>query len=161
MALSVVGTDRLLESGYFRAKLAQENLIKASGILFSILRATQFFEFVGGIADAATSGTTVRLPTALLQPIFSDDVAAALARIAVEKPLNEIIEVAGPDALPFDEVVRRYLAARNDPRTVVADAQARYFGTPLEKHSLVPAGEKPLLGSVHFADWLNRTSPQH
>ena len=160
VALSIVGCDRLAASGYLRAKVAQENLIKASLIPYTIVRATQFFEFIGGIAESATSGRTVRVPRALFQPILSDDVAATLARIAVEKPLNRIIDLAGPDALPFDEVVRKYLTAYNDPRTVVADEQARYFGTPLEKHSLVPAGENPMLGSVHFADWLNRTASQ-
>ena len=161
VALSIVGCDRLPASGYLRAKVAQEKLIKASPIPYTIVRATQFFEFVGGIADSATNGQTVRLPSALFQPIFSDDVAAALARIAVAKPLNGTVELAGPDAIPFDEVVRQYLAAHNDPRTVVTDEQAHYFGTPLEKRSLVPEGENPLLGSARFADWLSRTAPQH
>src|SRR5438477_13179017 len=159
VALSIVGCDRLPASGYLRAKVAQEKLIKASPIPYTIVRATQFFEFVKGIADSATNGQTVRLPSALFQPIFSDDVAAALAKIAVAKPLNQTIELAGPDALPFDEVVRQYLAAQKDPRTVVTDEQARYFGTPLEKRSLVPVGENPLLGSARFADWLSRTAP--
>ncbi len=160
VALSIVGCDRLPDSGYLRAKVAQEKLIKASSIPYTIIRATQFFEFVGGIADSATNGQTVRMPSALFQPILSDDVAAALARIAVAKPLNGTIELAGPDAIPFDEVVCEYLRAHNDSRTVVADEQARYFGTPLEKRSLVPEGENPLLGSVRFADWLGRTAPQ-
>src|SRR5436189_1949482 len=133
VALSVVGTDRLLASGYFRAKMAQEKLIKASPIPYTIVRATQFFDFVGGIADSATNEQTVRLPSALFQPILSDDVASALAKIAVAEPLNGIVELAGPDAIPFDEVVRQYLSAHNDPRTVVTDEEARYFGTPLEK----------------------------
>src|SRR6266568_3086750 len=158
VALSVVGTDRLLASGYFRAKMAQEKLIKASPIPYTVVRATQFFEFVGGIAQSATQGQTVRLPSALFQPILSDDVAAALVRIAVAKPLNGTVELAGPDVLPFEEVVRQYLAAHNDRRTVVTDEQARYFGTPLEKRSLV-AGQKPLLGSTRFADWLSRAAP--
>jgi uncharacterized protein YbjT (DUF2867 family) len=115
---------------------------------------------VGGIADSATNGQTVRLPSALFQPILSDDVAIALARIAVAKPLNGTVELAGPDALPFDEVVSQYLTAHNDPRTVVTDEQARYFGTPLETRSLVPEGENPLLGSARFADWLNSTTAQ-
>ena len=161
VALSIVGCDRLPASGYLRAKVAQEKLIKASPIPYTIVRATQFFEFVGGIADSATNGQTIRLPSALFQPILSDDVASALARIAVAKPLNGTVELAGPDAIPFDEVVRQYLAAQNDPRTVVTDEQAPYFGTTLEKHSLVPESENPLLGSVHFADWLTRTAPQH
>jgi uncharacterized protein YbjT (DUF2867 family) len=160
VALSIVGCDRLPASGYLRAKVAQEKLIKASPIPYSIVRATQFFEFVGGIADSATTGQTVRLPSALFQPIFSDDVAIALARIAVAKPLNGTVELAGPEAIPFDEVVRQYLAAQNDPRTVVTDEQARYFGTPLEKRSLVPGGENPLLGSARFAEWLSRTTSQ-
>jgi len=158
VALSIVGCDQLPDSGYLRAKVAQEKLIKASPISYTIVRATQFFEFVGGIADSATNGQTVRLPSALFQPILSDDVVTALARIAVAKPLNGIIELAGPDALPFDEVVRQYLTAKNDARTVVRDEQARYFGTPLEKGSLVPAGENPILGSAHFADWLTKKS---
>src|SRR5436309_4175455 len=159
VALSVVGSERLPASGYLRAKVAQEKLIKASAIPYTIVRATQFFEFIGRIADEATSGQTVHLPSVLFQPIFSDDLAANLAKIAVAKPLNGTTELAGPDALPFDEVVRQYLAAHHDPRTVVADEQARYFGTILEKRSLVP-GDNALLGSCHFADWLSRTAPQ-
>ena len=160
VALSIVGCDRLPASGYLRAKVAQEKLIKASPIPYTVVRATQFFEFVGGIAQSATQGQTVRLPSGLFQPILSDDVAAALARIAVAKPLNGTIELAGPDVLPFEEVVRQYLTAHNDRRTVVTDEQARYFGTPVEKRSLV-AGQKPLLGSTRFADWLSRAAPQH
>ncbi|HEX3421270.1 MAG TPA: hypothetical protein VHT01_08575 [Candidatus Udaeobacter sp.] len=137
----------------------QEKLIKVSPIPYTIVRATQFFEFVGGIADSATTGQTVHLPSALFQPIFSDDVATVLARIAVANPLNETVELAGPEAIPFDEVVRQYLAAHDDPRTVVTDQQARYFGTTLEKRSLVP-GANPLLGSARFAEWLNRTTPR-
>ena len=159
VALSIVGTDQLPASGYLRAKVAQENLIEASPIPYTIVRATQFFEFVGRIADEATSGQTVRLPSVLFQPIFSDDLAANLAKIAVAKPLNETIEIAGPDALPFDELVRQYLAAYHDSRKIVTDEQARYFGTTLEKRSLVP-GENALLGSSHFADWLSRTAAQ-
>lgn len=160
VALSIVGTDQLPASGYLRAKVAQEKLIKASSIPYTILRATQFFEFVGRIADEATSGNTVHLPSALFQPIFSDDLAAAVAKIAVAKPLNGTIEIAGPDAVPFHELVREYLAAHHDPRTVVRDEQALYFGTTFEKGSLVPAG-KSLLGSCHFADWLGRTTQRH
>ena len=155
VALSIVGCDELPESGYMRAKVAQEKVIKASPIPYTIVRATQFFEFVGGIADSATTGRTVRLPSALFQPILSDDVALGLSKVAVAKPLSGIIELAGPDAMPFDEIVRLYLAAKNDPRTVVRDEQARYYGTPLEKGSLVPAGENPLLGASRFADWLS------
>jgi uncharacterized protein YbjT (DUF2867 family) len=160
VALSIVGSERLPASGYLRAKVAQEKLIKASPIPYSIVRATQFFEFVGRIADDATSGQTVHLPSVLFQPIFSEDLAANLAKIAVAKPLNGTTELAGPDALPFDEVVRRYLAAKHDARTVVTDEQAHYFGTPLEKRSLVPDEKNALLGSTHFADWLSRTAPQ-
>jgi len=159
IALSIVGCDRLPASGYLRAKVAQEKLIKASPIPYTIVRATQFFEFVGRIADEATNGQTVRLPSVLFQPIFTDDLVANLAKVAVAKPLNGIIEIAGPDAIPFDEVVRQYLVAHHDPRVVVTDEQARYFGTTLEKRSLVP-GENALLGSCHFADWLNRTGAE-
>jgi uncharacterized protein YbjT (DUF2867 family) len=159
VALSVVGSERLPASGYLRAKVAQEKLIQASAIPYTIVRATQFFEFVGRIADEATSGQTVHLPSALFQPILSDDLAADVASIAVAKPLNGTIELAGPDAMPFDEVVRQYLAAQHDPRTVVRDEQALYFGTTLEKRSLVP-GENALIGSTRFADWLSRNAPQ-
>jgi uncharacterized protein YbjT (DUF2867 family) len=159
IALSIVGCDRLPASGYLRAKVAQEKLIKASRIPYTIVRATQFFEFVGRIADEATNGQAVRLPSVLFQPIFTDDLVANLAKVAVAKPLNGIIEIAGPDAIPFDEVVRQYLVAHHDPRVVVTDVQARYFGTTLEKRSLVP-GENALLGSCHFADWLNRTAAE-
>ncbi len=160
VALSIVGSDRLPASGYLRAKVAQEKLIKASSIPYTIVRATQFFEFVGRIADEATSGQTVRLPSVLFQPIFSDDLAAKLAKIVVAKPLNATIELAGPDALPFDELVRRYLGAKHDRRAVVTDEQAHYFGTQLEQRSLVPDEKNAVLGSTHFADWLSRTSPQ-
>jgi uncharacterized protein YbjT (DUF2867 family) len=132
VAVSIVGADQLPASGYLRAKVAQEKLIRASPIPYTIVRATQFFEFVGRIADEATSGQIVHLPSVLFQPIFSDDLAASLAKIALAKPLNGTIEIAGPDAIPFDELVREYLAAHHDPRTVVTDEQARYFGTTLE-----------------------------
>jgi len=158
VALSIVGSERLPASGYLRAKVAQEKLIKASAIPYTIVRATQFFEFVGRIADEATSGQTVHLPSVLFQPIFSDDLAANLAKIVVAKPLNGTIELAGPDALPFDEVVRQYLVAHHDPRTVMTDEQAHYFGTQLEKRSLIPGEKDAVLGSCHFADWLSRTS---
>lgn len=159
VALSIVGCEGLPASGYLRAKVAQEKLIKASPIPYTIVRATQFFEFLGRIADSATSGQTVHLPSALFQPILSDDLAAAVAKVAVAKALNATFELAGPDATPFDEVVRQYLVAQHDPRTVVTDEQALYFGAPLEKRSLVP-GENALLGSTRFADWLSRTAPQ-
>src|SRR5512132_2434215 len=131
VALSVVGTDRLLASGYFRAKMAQENLIKASPIPYTIVRATQFFEFVGGIAQSATEGQTVRLPSALMQPIVSDDVAAVIAEVAVAEPLNGTIELAGPEPIRLDELVRKFLRAHRDARTVTTDARAGYFGIPV------------------------------
>ena len=155
VALSVVGTERLLASGFFRAKMAQEKLILASPRPHTIVRATQFFEFVGSVADSATDGQAVRLPSALMQPIAADDVAAALAKIAVADPLNSMVELAGPEAIPLDEVVRQFLKANHDPRTVVTDEQARYFGIPLDQRSLVP-GEKPLLGPTHYEAWLRR-----
>ncbi len=157
VALSVVGTERLLVSGYFRAKLAQENLIKASPIPYTILRATQFFEFVKAIADSATEGSIVRLPHALLQPIVSDDVAAALAGIATQEPLNGMVEVAGPDAIPLDDLVRQQLKASGDSRTVVSDPRALYFGIEINDQSLTP-GASPLLGPTRFQDWLARSA---
>src|SRR5437660_10404153 len=157
VALSVVGIDRLLASGYFRAKMAQENLIKASPIPYTIVRATQFFEFVGGIAQSATEGQTVRLPPALMQPIVSNDVAAALADVAVNEPLNGTMELAGPEPIRLDELVRRFLSANRDGRTVTTDAHAGYFGTPVNDQSLTP-GDHPRLGPTRFEDWLRRTA---
>jgi len=157
VALSIVGSERLPENGYFRAKVAQETLIKASGIPYTILRATQFFEFVGGIAQSATVGNEVRLSPALFQPIASDDVAAALADVALAPPLNATIEVAGPDAIPLDEVVRRFLRAAQDGRNVVPDVRARYFGAVLDDQSLTP-GKDPRLGAIHFDDWLGQNA---
>ena len=159
VALSVVGTDRLLASGYFRAKMAQENLIKASAIPYTIVRATQFFEFVGAIAQSATDGQTVRLSPSLLQPIVSDDVAAALADVAVEEPLNGTVELAGPESIPLDELVRRFLSANGDTRKVTTDIHALYFGLELNDQSLRP-GDNPRLGATHFEDWLSRSMPQ-
>jgi uncharacterized protein YbjT (DUF2867 family) len=159
VALSVVGTDRLLASGYFRAKMAQENLIKASRIPYTIVRATQFFEFVGAIAQSATDGQTVRLPPALMQPIVSDDVAAALADVAVEKPLNGTVELAGPEPIRMDELVRQFLSANRDARKVTTDAHAGYFGTAVNDQSLAP-GDNPCLGPTRFQDWLSRSIPQ-
>ena len=159
IALSVVGTDRLLASGYFRAKMAQENLIKASAIPYTIVRATQFFEFVGAIAQSATDGQTVRLPPALMQPIVSDDVAAALAEIAVAEPLNGTVELAGPEPIQMDELVRRYLSANRDARKVTTDVHAGYFGTAVNDQSLIP-GDHPRLGPTRFEDWLSRSIPQ-
>jgi uncharacterized protein YbjT (DUF2867 family) len=153
VALSVVGTERLQASGYFRAKLVQENLIKASPIPYTIVRATQFFEFVGAIAGSGGDGDTLRLPPAMMQPIGSDDVAAAVAEVAQESPQRGTVEVAGPDPIRMDELVRRFLVANHDTRQVITDAQATYFGTPVDDQSLTP-GSNPRLGPTHFDDWL-------
>ncbi|NUB27054.1 SDR family oxidoreductase [Azospirillum brasilense] len=155
LALSIVGSERLPDNGYFRAKVAQESLIKASGIPHTILRTTQFFEFVGGIAQAATVGGEIRLSPALIQPIASDDVVAALAEVALASPVNGTLEVAGPEAIPLDELVRRFLQATNDTRKVVPDIHARYFGDVLNDQSLTP-GRNPRLGAIRFEDWLGR-----
>jgi uncharacterized protein YbjT (DUF2867 family) len=157
VALSVVGTDRLLASGYFRAKMAQEKLIKASPIPYTIVRATQFFEFVGGIAQSATEGQTVRLPPVLMQPIASDDVAAVVAEVAVKKPLNGMIDLAGPEPIRQDDLVRQFLNATGDPRTVITDPKALYYGIAVNDQSLTP-GDNPRLGPTHFADWLSRNA---
>lgn len=159
VALSVVGTERLLESGYFPAKLAQEKLIKDSGIPYTILRATQFFEFVGAIIQAGTDGDVIRLSPALFQPIASDDVAAALADLAVAPPVNGMIEVAGPEPLPLDKLARQFLAAKGDCRQVIADVHARYFGAAIDDRSLTP-GEHPRLGPTRFEEWLSHSSAQ-
>jgi uncharacterized protein YbjT (DUF2867 family) len=160
VALSVVGTDRLLQSGYFRAKMAQENLIKASKVPYTIVRATQFFEFVGGIAQTATDGQTVRLPPALMQPIVSDDVAAAVADVAINAPVNGMIEIAGPEQIRQDELVRRFLSAKQDSRQVVTDVHARYYGIELNDQSLTP-GDNPRIGPTRFEDWLRRSVAQN
>lgn len=159
VALSVVGADRLPESGYMRAKVVQERLIKVSKIPYTIVRATQFFEFVGGIAQSVTEGNTVRLPSTLMQPIVSDDVAAALADIAVGEPRNGTVELAGPEPIRMDDLVRRFLTAKRDARTVTTDAHARYFGTELDDQSLTP-GANPRVGTTRFEDWLTRTVSQ-
>ena len=159
VALSIVGTDRIPESGYLRAKMAQEKLIKASGIPYTIVRSTQFFEFMGGIAQSATVGQTVRLSPALLQPIMSDDVADALTDATLGAPVNGMIEIAGPERVPLDELVRRFLRAKQDPRTVVADTHARYFGAELDDRSLTP-GEKARIGATRFDDWLSHSTAQ-
>jgi uncharacterized protein YbjT (DUF2867 family) len=156
VALSVVGTDRLLQSGYFRAKMAQEDLIKASKIPYTIVRSTQFFEFVNGIAQSATDGQTVRLPPALMQPIVSDDVAAALAVVAINAPVNGMIEIAGPEQIRQDELVRRFLSAKQDARQVVTDVHARYYGIELNDQSLTP-GDSPRIAPTRFEDWLSRS----
>lgn len=156
VALSVVGTERLLAMGYFGAKLAQENLTKTSNIPYTIVRATQFFEFVGAIAQTATDGNTIRLPPALMQPIGAEDVAAALASFAVAEPLNDMVDIAGPEPIRMDELVRQYLAANRDGRAVVTDPRAGYFGIPVNDQSLVPAGASRN-GPTRFADWLSRS----
>jgi len=154
VALSVVGTERLLASGYFRAKMAQEQLIKASQIPYTIVRATQFFEFASGITKNATEGASVRLPSALMQPIAADDVAALLADVAVSEPKNGMLEIAGPEQIRQDELIRRFLNATGDARKVINDAHARYYGVEVNDQSLVP-GPNPRLGSIRFAEWLN------
>lgn len=153
VALSVVGTERLLASGYFRAKMAQENLIKGSGIPYTIVRATQFFEFVGGIAEFSTVGQTVHLPSALAQPIAADDVATELAEIALAAPVNGIVEIAGPERAGLDELVGRFLSATKDPREVITDADAPYYGLVVNDQSLTP-GPNPRIGATFFEDWL-------
>ena len=162
VAVSVVGTERLLESGFFRAKLAQENLIKASSIPYSIVRATQFFEFVKQIADLSTVGNQVRLPPVLFQPMAADDVANAMARIATNSPVNGTVEIGGPEQFRLDELARRDLAARQDPREVISDPRARYVGIAVSERALVP-DDNAQLGESHFEDWLNKatkTSPK-
>ena len=158
VALSVVGTDRMPESGYMRAKAAQEALIRASAVPWSIVRATQFFEFVGRIADGATEGGTVRIAPVRFQPMAADDVASAVAVVATGAPLNGTVEVAGPEQFRFDELIRKGLRARDDPREVVADPHARYFGTELGERSLVPDAPARL-GEMRFADWLTHSVP--
>ncbi|AXM95287.1 SDR family oxidoreductase [Pseudomonas plecoglossicida] len=153
VALSIVGCERLQENGYFRAKVAQEALIKASAIPYTLLRATQFFEFVGGIAQAATVGDEVRLSPALIQPLASVDVAAALVDVVLAAPANGTLEVAGPEAMPLDELVRRFLRLTGDARQVIPDVHARYFGAELDDRSLTPAGQARL-GPTRFEDWL-------
>ncbi|HKE86839.1 MAG TPA: SDR family oxidoreductase [Vicinamibacterales bacterium] len=155
VALSVVGTERIPDSPYLRAKHAQEGLIKGGGIPYSIVHATQFFEFIARIADEATDGTTVRLPPVLIQPMAADDVAKAVGSVAVGTPLNGTIDVAGPQQFRFDDLIRQGLGARKDPRKVVADPHARYFGAELAERSLIPAGDARL-GEVSFQEWLGQ-----
>lgn len=157
VALSVVGTERLLRSGYLRAKFAQEKLIKESSKPYSIVQATQFFEFLKRIADAATHGNAVRVPPVLIQPIAADDVVRAVAKIATGTPLNGTVEVGGPEHFYLNGLIQRDLGARNDPREVIADPHARYFGTELDERSLV-AGDEAELGEIRFDDWLSRTA---
>lgn len=156
VALSVVGSDRLPDSGYLRAKVAQEKLIKASGIPYTIIRSTQFFEFLGGIVESAVDGQTVRLSPAHVQPVASDDVAALVAKVATMPPANGTIELAGPERISLDDLVRKYLVAKHDARKVVTDVHARYFGTELNDKSLTP-GDSPHIGSTSFETWLGRS----
>jgi len=153
VALSVVGTERMQESGYFRAKALQESMIRESGLPFSIVHATQFFDFVKAIADFSTVDGKVRLPSAPIQPMASDDVAAGLGRVAVGEPLNGIREIGGPERFRIDELVRKGLAAKGDPREVVTDEEARYYGVALDERTLVP-GQGAQLGQITFDEWL-------
>jgi uncharacterized protein YbjT (DUF2867 family) len=154
VALSIVGAERLPNSGYLRAKVAQEKLIEESGLPYSIVRATQFFEFVGRIADEATVDGTTRLSTGLMQPIAAADVSAAVARVAAGDPINGTLEIGGPERLGQDELIRRGLAAKGDPRTVIGDPEAPYFGTKLTGTELVPLSEDAQLSTTTFGDWL-------
>src|SRR5215470_5510438 len=155
VALSIVGTDRS-DNGYFRAKVAQEKLIKASGIPYTIIRSTQFMEFLRGIADSSTDGNKIRISPGLFQPIAAEDVAAIVADLALVTPRNGIVEIAGPERAPFNEFVARYLQAVGDPRQVVRDPEARYYGSRVEEHSLVPLGEARL-GRIGLDEWLRRS----
>jgi uncharacterized protein YbjT (DUF2867 family) len=159
VALSVVGTERMLESGFFRAKLAQENLVRASAIPYTIVRATQFFEFVKKIADLSTERNNVRLPSVLFQPMAADDVAGALCEIAINSPVNGTVEIGGPEQFRLDELVRRDLAARKDPREVISDPRARYYGIAVSERTLVP-DEGARLGPTRFQDWLSHDTKQ-
>jgi uncharacterized protein YbjT (DUF2867 family) len=156
VALSIVGIERAPDNGYFRAKVAQEKLIGQSGIPYTVIRSTQFFEFLGGIADSGMDGNVVRLSPGLFQPIASDDVAAIVADVALAAPKNGIVEIAGPERAPFDEFVVRYLKAVGDPREVVRDPEARYFGGKVDDQSLVPLGDARL-GRIGFDEWFRRS----
>jgi uncharacterized protein YbjT (DUF2867 family) len=157
VALSVVGIERLAEGGYFRAKIAQERLIKGQSIPYSIVRATQFFEFVSRIADAATDGNTVRLAPVLIQPIAAEDVATAIVRISVRPAVNKVVEVAGPQQFRLDELIRHALSARHDPREVITFRYARYFGAELDERTLMPRDDADL-GETRFDDWLSQSA---
>jgi uncharacterized protein YbjT (DUF2867 family) len=161
VALSIVGTERLSEGGYFRAKIAQENLIKRSSIQYSIIRATQFFEFeLKRIADDATDGNTVRVAPVLIQPMAAEDVASAVGKISVGSPVNGIVEVAGPQQFRLDELIRRFLRERRDPREVITDPHARYFGAELDEGTLLP-GDAARLAETRLEDWLSRAGSRH
>lgn len=155
LALSIVGCERLPDNGYFRAKVAQENLIKASKIPYTILRSTQFMEFIEGIIQSGTEGGVARLSPALIQPIAANDVSAVLADLAVEMPVNGTLEIGGPERFPLDELARKFLAARNDSREIIADVHATYFGSELDDRSLV-TGSNPIIGPTRFQDWIGR-----
>jgi len=157
VALSVVGSERLLESGYFRAKIAQEKLIRGSSVPYSIVRATQFFEFFKGIADFSTDGNKVRLPPVLIQPMAADDVASAIGRIALGAPVNGTVEVGGPEKFRLDELIRRGLAEGKDPREVVADPHARYYGIEVKERTLVPE-DNAMLSETRFETWLTQSA---
>jgi uncharacterized protein YbjT (DUF2867 family) len=158
VALSVVGTDRLAESGYFRGKIAQEALIRASGLPYTIVHSTQFFEFLGGIAASAAAGDTIHLSPANIQAISSDDVAAAMADFTLGRPVNGVVEIAGPEKMRLSDLVQHYLSFKNDPRKVVADEHARYFGAELQQDTLVP-GPDARLSAVKVDDWLRAQAP--
>ena len=160
VALSVVGADRLADSGYFRAKVAQEEAIKVATVPYTIVRATQFFEFIGRIADSSTDGEMVRVPPVLIQPEAADDVAAALAVAAVGAPVNGTVELAGPERFRLDELTRRVLGANGDPRRVTADGRARYFGAQLDDRSLIP-GDDARIAPTRLADWLSGSTERH
>jgi uncharacterized protein YbjT (DUF2867 family) len=157
VTLSVVGADRLAESGYMRAKVAQEEAVKTAGVPYTIVRATQFFEFIGRIADSGFDGETIHLAPFFVQPESAEDVAATLADVALNEPVNGIVELAGPEQFPLDELARRVLRANNDPREVTADIHARYFGAELGEHSLTP-GDNPRIAPTHFEDWLSQST---
>ena len=159
VALSVVGTDRLSAIGYFRGKMAQENLIEGSGVPYTIVRSTQFFEFLGSIVQDATVGQTIRLSPALVQPIAADDVADAVTDVATSAPRNGMLEIAGPERVPLDQIAGRFLRENKDPRQVVTDPHATYFGLELDDRSLTP-GANPHLGATRFEDWLGRYAAQ-
>ena len=159
VALSIVGTDRMSENAYFTAKVAQEEAIKTAGVPYTIVRATQFMEFIGGIADFGTDGTTVRLGDGLFQPIAADDVAATLAQVALAAPLNDTIDIAGPDRAPFAEIVTRYLKSVGDARSVVTDPEARYYGGRVEELSLVPLGDARI-GRISLQQWLAQANAE-